>query len=127
MTFQNMCVTIIKPIKHIIEILTCVARNDCTGRLIVSGNDEFSLLSEYFNNTVAQVRSSIQSITKDTGIMRDMTGILASNMEETAIAINEMHGNIDGVKQLQNIRSISQNSKNSIENPAAEVSKFKTA
>ena len=90
---------IVKPIKHIIEILTCVAQNDYTGRLIVSGNDEFSLLSEYFNNTVAQVRSSIQSITKDTGIMRDMTEILASNMEETAIAINEMHGNIDGVKQ----------------------------
>ena len=90
---------IVKPIEHIIKILTRVAENDYTGQLTVSGNDEFSLLSEHVNNTVAQVRGSIQSIAKDTDVMRDMTETLASNMEETAMAVNEIHSNIDEVKQ----------------------------
>lgn len=90
---------IVKPIKHIIEILTRVAQSDYTGQLVVSGNDEFSLLSEHFNNTVAQVRESIQLIAKDTGTMRDMTETLASNMEKTANSVNDMYDNIDEVKQ----------------------------
>ena len=90
---------IVKPIKHIIEILTRVAQSDYTGQLVVSGNDEFSLLSEHFNNTVAQVRGSIQLIAKNTGTMRDMTETLASNMEKTANSVNEMYDNIDEVKQ----------------------------
>ena len=90
---------IVKPIKYIIEILTRVAENDYTGQLTVSGNDEFSLLSEHFNNTASQVRSSIKSIAKNTGVMRDMTETLASNMTETASAVHEISANIDGVKQ----------------------------
>ena len=90
---------IVEPIQHIIKILTQVAENDYTGQLTVSGSDEFSLLSEHFNNTTIQVRSSIQSIAKDTGIMRDMTETLASSMEETASAVHQISANIEGVKQ----------------------------
>ena len=90
---------IVEPIQHIIKILTQVAENDYTGQLTVSGSDEFSLLSEHFNNTTIQVRSSIQSIAKDTGIMRDMTEMLASSMEETASAVHQISANIEGVKQ----------------------------
>ena len=97
---------IVRPIKHIIEILTRVAENDYTGQLAVSGNDEFALLSAHCNNTVAQVRKSIKSIAKDTGIMRDMTETLASNMEETASAVNEINDNIDEVRQ----QALAQNS-----------------
>ena len=70
---SSLALRIIRPIKHIIEILTRLAQNDYTGRLAVSGNDEFALLSEHFNSTVAQVRGSITSITKDTGTMRDLS------------------------------------------------------
>lgn len=94
-----MALRIVKPIEHIIKILTRIAENDYTGQLTVSGNDEFALLSVHFNNTVAQVRGSIQSIAKDTDVMRDMTETLASSMEETAHAVNEIHSNIDEVKQ----------------------------
>ena len=86
---------IVKPIKYIIEILTRVAENDYTGQLTVSGNDEFSLLSEHFNNTSSQVRSSIKSIAKNTGVMRDMTETLASNMTETASAVHEISASVE--------------------------------
>jgi len=89
---------IVNPIKHIIEILTRVAHNDYTGRMQITGNDEFTLLSEHFNDMIAQVRGSIQSITENTGIMRDISETLAANMEETAGAVNQMSGNIDEVK-----------------------------
>ena len=97
---------IVQPIKHIIEILTRVAENDYTGQLSVSGNDEFALLSDHFNNTVAQVRESITSIAKDTGMMRNMSDTLAFNMEETANAVNEINGNIAEVRQ----QALAQNS-----------------
>ena len=90
---------IVEPIQHIIKILTQVAENDYTGQLTISGNDEFSLLSEHFNNTSTQVRSSIQSIAKNTDIMRDMTETLAFSMEETASAVHQISANIEGVKQ----------------------------
>ena len=90
---------IVGPIQHIIKILTQVAENDYTGQLTISGNDEFSLLSEHFNNTSTQVRSSIQSIAKNTDIMRDMTETLAFSMEETASAVHQISANIEGVKQ----------------------------
>ena len=90
---------IVKPIKYIIALLARVAENDYTGQMTVSGNDEFTLLSEHFNHTIAKVRDSIKLIAENTGVMQDMTETLASDMEETASAVNEMHGNIDGVKQ----------------------------
>ena len=102
---SSLALRIIRPIKHIIEILTRLAQNDYTGRLAVSGNDEFALLSEHFNSTVAQVRGSITSITKDTGTMRDMVETLAANMEETASAVNEIHGNIDEVRHQAQAQS----------------------
>ena len=90
---------IVNPIRRIIELLAQVSHNDYTGQLAVSGNDEFTLLSEHFNGTIQKIREAIKSITKNTGVMRDVSETLAANMEETASVINEINGNIDGVKQ----------------------------
>ena len=90
---------IVNPIQRIIELLARVSHNDYTGQLAVSGNDEFTLLSEHFNSTIQKVRDSIKSITENAGVMRDVSETLASNMEETASAVHQISANIDGVKQ----------------------------
>ena len=90
---------IVNPIQRIIELLARVSHNDYTGQLAVSGNDEFTLLSEHFNGTIQKVRESIKSITENAGVMRDVSETLAANMEETASAVHQISAHIDGVKQ----------------------------
>ena len=72
---------------------------DLTVQLPLIGNDEVTQLSEYFNKTIEKIRSSIQSIDKNTQAMQSIGDELAHNMTETAQAVHKINENIDGVKQ----------------------------
>ncbi len=91
----------VKPIGVTVDALKNIAQGegDLTVRLPVTGNDEITDLSEYFNETIAKIGSSIKSVGKSSNIMQSIGDELSSNMTETASAINEITANIDGVKQ----------------------------
>ncbi|EMB44415.1 methyl-accepting chemotaxis protein [Treponema denticola] len=134
----------IKPIKVVVGALKDIAQGegDLTVRLPVHGNDEVTDLSEYFNETIEKIGSSIKTVGKNTIDMTNIGNELASNMTETASAVHQISANIDGVKQQaltqaasvtetaatveEIIRTIRQLN-NSIENQAASVAESSSA
>ena len=92
---------IVKPIRKVASALRNIAQGegDLTVRLPVHGNDEITDLSEYFNETIEKIGSSIRQVGVNSDAMEEIGNELASNMTETASAVNEISANIDGVKQ----------------------------
>ena len=92
---------IIKPIQRAVFALKNIAQGegDLTVRLPVIGNDEITDMSEYFNETIAKIGASVKVVGTNSKIMEEVGNELASNMTETASAVNEISVNIDGVKQ----------------------------
>jgi len=115
---------------------------DLTVRLPVHGNDEVTDLSNYFNQTIAKISSSIKTVGENSTKMTNIGNELASNMTETASAVHQISANIDGVKQQaltqaasvtetaatveEIIRTIKQLN-GSIENQAASVAESSSA
>jgi hypothetical protein len=92
---------IVKPIQHAASALQDIAQGegDLTVRLPIRGNDEITDMSEYFNQTIAKIGTSIQAVGISSNTMEEIGTELASNMTETASAVHEISANIDGVKQ----------------------------
>ena len=92
---------IVRPIQTIVNALRNIAEGegDLTVRLPAHGNDEVTDLSEYFNETIAKIGISIQSIGLNSHTMEEVGNELASNMTETASAVHQISANIEGVKQ----------------------------
>ena len=91
----------VRPIKVAVAALKNIAQGegDLTVRLPVHGNDEVTDLSEYFNETISKIGSSIKQVSLSSTDMENIGNELASNMTETASAVNQISANIDGVKQ----------------------------
>ncbi|MFC2615705.1 MAG: cache domain-containing protein [Treponema sp.] len=91
----------VAPVQTAVNALKDISQGegDLTVQLPLIGNDEVTRLSEYFNETIKKIRSSIQSIDSNAGIMRSIGDELAQNMTETAQAVHKINENIDGVKQ----------------------------
>ena len=92
---------IVKPINATVVALKNIAQGegDLTVRLSVSGNDEVSDLSKYFNQTIEKIAESVKSVEKSSTAMRQVGDELASNMTETASAVYEISANISGIKK----------------------------
>ena len=134
----------IKPVKVVVGALKDIAQGegDLTVRLPVQGNDEVTDLSEYFNETIEKIGSSIKTVGASSEDMTNIGSELASNMTETASAVHQISANIDGVKQQaltqaasvtetaatieEIIRTIKQLN-GSIENQAASVAESSSA
>jgi len=137
-------IAMIKPLNVVVGALKDIAQGegDLTVRLPVHGNDEIADLSQYFNQTISKIGSSIQNVDKNTTVMESIGNDLASNMTETASAVHQISANIDGVKQQaltqaasvtetaatveEIIRTIKQLN-SSIENQAASVAQSSSA
>ncbi|MGP1577742.1 MAG: methyl-accepting chemotaxis protein [Treponema sp.] len=93
--------TMVKPIQTAVSALQNIAQGegDLTIQLPLIGNDEITEMSEYFNETIAKIGTSIQQVDANTTMMEKIGNELASNMTETAGAVNEISANIDQVKQ----------------------------
>ena len=93
--------TVIKPLKKMSEALKNIAQGegDLTVRLPVTGSDEITDMSEYFNQTIEKIGSSIRHVGENTTTMEEIGNELASNMTETASSVHEISANIDSVKQ----------------------------
>ena len=91
----------VKPVQTAVNALKNIAQGegDLTVRLPLIGNDEVTDLSEYFNETIAKISASIRAVERSSNEMEEIGDELASNMTETAGAVNEISANIGGVKQ----------------------------
>ena len=128
------------PIRKTVSALKDIAQGegDLTVRLPINGNDEITDLSEYFNQTIEKIGAAIKNVGKNSVSMEAIGEELASNMTQTASAINEISANIERVKSQtltqaasvtetaatieQIVRTIKQLN-NSIENQAASVAR----
>ena len=91
----------VKPIQTVVSALQNIAQGEGDLRvcLPVTGNDEVTNLSEYFNETIAKIAASIKQVGVNSNTMEEIGNELASNMTETAGAVHQISANIDGVKQ----------------------------
>ena len=130
----------LRPIQKTVTALKDIAQGegDLTVRLPVTGNDEITDLSEYFNQTIEKIGAAIKNVGENSVSMEAIGEELASNMTQTASAINEISANIEGVKSQtltqaasvtetaatieEIVRTIKQLN-NSIENQAASVAR----
>ncbi|MGP1432644.1 MAG: methyl-accepting chemotaxis protein [Treponema sp.] len=91
----------VQPLQTAVRALKNIAQGegDLTVRLPLIGNDEITDLSEYFNQTIEKIGTSIRQVGVNSNTMEEIGSELASNMTETASAVNQISANIDGVKQ----------------------------
>jgi len=92
--------SIAKPIVNMAHTLNDIANGegDLTVSLPETGGGETLEVSRYFNQTIGKIRDLIVSIKAKAGVLSEIGNDLATNMTETASAMNEISANIQGIK-----------------------------
>jgi methyl-accepting chemotaxis protein len=88
------------PIIKVSETLKDISEGegDLTRIITVSSKDEIGDLALYFNKTLEKIKNMIIHIKDETNGLSEIGNDLASNMTETASAINEINANIQSIK-----------------------------
>jgi len=91
---------IMKPMDRLAHGLDDIANGDAdlTKRLPVKGTDEIAKASGYFNKLMENFRNMIVQIKRQAGDLSEIGENLASNMTETASAMNQITANIQSIK-----------------------------
>jgi len=91
--------SITTPLGAAVSALRNIAQvdGDLTKRLDENAAGEIGELSRYFNETMAKIGGVISSIKAEASAMMEVGNTLASNMTETAAAVNQISANIVGV------------------------------
>jgi len=87
-----------KPISHLSSSLEDVARGDLTKRLSYQSKDEIGMASSSYNQSMDEFSKMIATIKNQSGVLAEIGNDLASNMTETASAMNEIAANIQSIK-----------------------------
>jgi methyl-accepting chemotaxis protein len=92
--------SIIRPIIKVSDTLKDISEGegDLTKQIDAKANDEIGDLSRYFNMTLEKIKNLVITIKKQTAALFDIGSELASNMTQTASAINEITANIQSIK-----------------------------
>ena len=92
--------SIVKPIAAVTLTLKDISEGegDLTKRITTRSKDEVGDLSRYFNETLDKIRNLVMSIRNEARTLSDIGNDLASNMNETAAAVNEINANIQSIK-----------------------------
>jgi methyl-accepting chemotaxis protein len=92
--------TIAKPIVNVALTLKDISEGegDLTKAIDVQSKDEIGDLAKYFNMTLEKIKNLITSIKQQAVALFDIGNELASNMTETAAAINQITSNIRNIK-----------------------------
>ena len=102
----------VRPIKTTVNALQDIAmgEGDLTVRLPISGNDEVTDLSLYFNETIAKIGSAIKTVSDNAHVMEEIGDELTTNMSETASSVHEISSNIESIKvqAVTQARSVSE-------------------
>ena len=91
---------LVRPVSRVAEVLKDIAQGEgnLTVRLPLTGNDEVTLLSMYFNQTIEKIGVSIEEVSSNTHIMENVGNELSNTMLETTSSVQVINDNIDGVK-----------------------------
>ncbi|MCL2193802.1 MAG: methyl-accepting chemotaxis protein [Treponema sp.] len=92
--------SVARPIVNMATILNDIAsgEGDLTVRLPETGSGETADASRYFNMTIEKIKELISSIKNQARELSEIGNELASNMTETASAMNQITANIQGIK-----------------------------
>jgi len=92
--------SISKPIVKAADTLRDISEGegDLTRTIAVHSKDEIGNLALYFNKTLEKIRSLVITIKKEADNLNGTGNELASNMTQTAAAINEINANIQSMK-----------------------------
>jgi methyl-accepting chemotaxis protein len=92
--------SIAKPISNMALSLKDISEGegDLTKAIVVQSRDEIGDLAKYFNLTLEKIKKLIVSIKEECTALFDIGTELASNMTQTAAAINEITSNIQSVR-----------------------------
>jgi methyl-accepting chemotaxis protein len=91
---------ITSPIVKVADTLMDIAEGegDLTRTITVNSRDEVGDLALYFNKTLGKIKNLVIIIKKEAASLHSISGDLASNMSETAAAINQITANIQSIK-----------------------------
>ena len=87
-----------KPISLLTLALNDVASGDLTKRLPDQGEDEIGQASRSYNMSMEEFSKMISSVKRQSNELSDIGTNLASNMTETAAAMNQIAANIQSIK-----------------------------
>ncbi|AEF83954.1 methyl-accepting chemotaxis protein [Treponema primitia ZAS-2] len=89
-----------KPIVKISAMLKDISEGegDLTKRLNVASNDEIGAMAHFFNLTLDKIKNLVITIKNQTTALSSIGTDLASNMTETAAAVNQITANIESIK-----------------------------
>jgi methyl-accepting chemotaxis protein len=91
---------VIHPIVMVADQLKDIAEGegDLTHAIPIHSNDEVGDLAKYFNKTLEKIKNLVVNVKKEGHGLSDIGTDLASNMNETAAAVNEINANIQSIK-----------------------------
>jgi len=89
-----------KPIVRVSETLKDISEGegDLTRTIEVHSKDEVGDLAKYFNRTLEKIKGLVFVIRDQAATLKNIGNALASNMTETAAAINEITASIQNIK-----------------------------
>ncbi len=92
--------SIAKPVASVANNLKDIAEGegDLTQTIPVQSNDEVGDLARYFNKTLEKIKNLIVNVKGETETLSGIGNDLASDMNETAAAVNEINANIQSIK-----------------------------
>ncbi|WP_010254288.1 methyl-accepting chemotaxis protein [Treponema primitia] len=92
--------SVTKPIVRISDMLKDISEGegDLTKRLNVVSNDEIGAMAHFFNLTLDKIKNLVITIKNQTSALSTIGTELASNMTETAAAVNQITSNIESIK-----------------------------
>jgi methyl-accepting chemotaxis protein len=92
--------TITRPIVKVADNLRDIAEGegDLTHTIPIHSKDEVGDLALYFNETLEKIKNLVVNVKGEAGLLSGIGNDLASNMNETAAAVNEITANIQSIK-----------------------------
>ena len=89
---------IVRPITRMADALHDIGKGDLTQRINFYSKDEIGDLSQNFDSTLDNIKNLVVMIKKESEALSEIGTTLASNMTETAAAINQIAATIQSIK-----------------------------
>jgi methyl-accepting chemotaxis protein len=90
--------SITRPLSSVANTLVDISSGDLTKVILVKSSDEIGNMADSLNKTLEKVRAMIFTIKQKSTMLSDIGNDLASNMNQTAAAVNQIAANIQSIK-----------------------------
>ena len=92
-------IMLLRPIRSVISMLKFLGEGDFTKQLSIKTEDEIGEMANHVNAAVDKIKSLILIIKQQSLVLGNIGNDLASNVNETTIAMNEITANIRSIKE----------------------------